>query len=95
MKHLFFVILMASIVSLLLPADGLCQGPSPCNNYCDACASDCIGQTDPCSPDCLNCILEECMGSDIPVSDHVGYLLIGGFIMSTFYFIRRRRIVAN
>ena len=81
-----------------MPMDGFCQGgpPNPCDNYCAACnicETNCpIG--DPGNL-CLNCVLAYCEGPDIPISDHSGVLLAGGLIMSSMYFIRRRKVVLN
>ncbi len=87
------IILFLTIFLLTIPNDGFSQEPSPCENACAVCSGFC--GDGPCTPECIECILDNCEGPDIPISDHAGVLLACGLIMSSLYFIRRRKVVLN
>jgi hypothetical protein len=79
----------------MLPDWSLAQPcpPSPCAN----CDFDCL---DPCSLECTECVAKPvseggCQGADVPISDHAGYLLVGGLIIVSAYFFGRGKVVVN
>jgi hypothetical protein len=84
---------------ILMPSDGFCQvgPPSPCDNYCFTCSVICSAECPGGDPNfqCLDCVLDNCEGPDIPISDYAGVLLAGGLIMCSLYFIRRSKLVLN
>ncbi len=84
-------------LSLLLSISdaGFAQGPCP-PEACPACESFC---DDLCAPECINCVIlpapAGCQGTDIPISDHSGYVLAGGLFIVSAFFMRWRKVVVK
>lgn len=93
MKRILLITLI--FISLLFILSTVCFA-QPCPPVCDNCV-------DECSPSCMSnacqiCIQTPaseggCLGADIPITDNVGFVMVGGLIISSFYFIRRRKVV--
>jgi hypothetical protein len=92
MRLLPITLLLAIVILLLVSNDGLGQGTDPCANSCTDCSGVCQG---PCTPECIDCILDNCQGTDVPISDHAGYLLIGGLFVSSVYFTKLKRVMSS
>jgi hypothetical protein len=87
--RLFLVVILLSIPLTLLS--------QPCPQACLACADECsLGCM---SQDCQTCLQtsapDGCYGADVPISDHAGYVLIGGLFIISAFFVRKRKLTAN